>query len=195
MKSTLSSITESLGDLNIFIIIICATLIPSYSFHELGNKAKAINILMLPASSIEKWISRWLLTIPAATIVLLIVVCVGDIISSIIWCIITDHAEIAPIGFIKYIKTVKLLTSISTIAFLQSVFFLGSLLWPKLSWIKTVLMLVILAIVFGVTLIYLKFESTPIGEDGLACIGLILAPVIYIISYFRLKEAEIINRW
>lgn len=184
-------IIDTLGYINPFVILTCMSIVPSIAFKEFAGKTRTVNLLMLPASTLEKWLSRWVLTVPVATVVILGVVCLAGLISAAICCTHMEYPEFSSIDIMSCLSSIPVFKFICIAILLQSAYFLGSLLWPALSWAKTTLALTLFALI--VFSLLLSFPTTTYREMWGA--GLPAAIIIYIISYFRLKEAEIINHW
>lgn len=188
---TVSNQIEELGNFNIFIFLASLLMVSSLAFHELGKNTGIVNMLMLPASTFEKWLSRWLLTVPVATIIILLILYICNMISSAIWCAYMSYPESVSISIIPYVKQINNFKYINLVALMQSAYFLGSLLWPNISWAKTTLAVTLFALLCVSMVISFETEV----YRNVWGTGLPIALIIYIISYFRLKEDEIINRW
>ena len=93
----------------------------------------------------------------------------------------------------------------SSFCFLQSLFVLGSVIWPKNAWIKTcaALIVILLLHVQAVMVVYQVRGSFHRGfyltdEDMnrlVIGVGIVWAVFNWTLAYFRFKESEIINRW
>ncbi|MBM6735563.1 hypothetical protein H7U35_10075 [Mediterranea massiliensis] len=86
----------------------------------------------------------------------------------------------------------------------QSAYVLGSALWPKNAFIKTSAALIVVISIFVAVLVSLVKSLhfgpyTPMEEETAVtlCTCLLFAFAIFcwVTAYYRLKEAEIINRW
>lgn len=201
----MSALTELLGSFNVFFILIGATAISSVAFKPLGQKASATSLLMLPASGSEKFLSRWLLAVPCPVALLIGVAYAGDELSSLIVRLVNKVVHHDSFGWSRYISgTIDGLFFISVLLFLQSFFFLGSLLWPRSSWCKSLISLTLLSVVYVVAVIFvvnlflpashMNISLTIIGRDEIVVSLLVLTVINYVISYFRFREADIINR-
>ncbi|MDE6326958.1 MAG: hypothetical protein K2L29_05905 [Duncaniella sp.] len=192
------------------ILLAAATILPSLSFHELAKKPSASRFLTLPASDIEKFASRWILTVPGSILLLITISLVGDTLSAIIVRLLCDISGDIDSGLLHYCTSADIMTReeklcyIAVMLALQSFFFLGALLWPRLSWAKTsgclMDILIVYTIVLLVPVLAISGENATypaylnIGLETVTAICFCITPVNYIISFFRLKEAEVINR-
>lgn len=91
----------------------------------------------------------------------------------------------------------------------QSLYVLGSAIWPKNAFVKTTVACVVVAIVYVVVGMALtkflidghhKFiGNPPMSDDALRMLVIVVNFVVvffnWTVAYFRFKEAEIINRW
>lgn len=97
---------------------------------------------------------------------------------------------------------------VSAYIFAQSLFVLGSSIWPKNSFVKTFSAIVVIAIVYiaiGSVLAKMLFEGRSGGVNqtisdetmtlSSTVIFFAMAVFNWIVAYFRFKESEIINRW
>ena len=97
---------------------------------------------------------------------------------------------------------------VSAYFFAQSLFVLGSSIWPKNSFVKTFSAIVVIAIVYiaiGSVLAKMLFEGRSGGVNqtisdetmtlSSTVIFFAMAVFNWIVAYFRFKESEIINRW
>ena len=98
---------------------------------------------------------------------------------------------------------------ISAYFFVQSLFVLGSSIWPKNSFVKTFSAIVVVAIIYiaiGSALAKILFEARgvhgvnqDISDEAMTLWTTIIffgmAIFNWVVAYFRFKESEIINRW
>ncbi|MDE6556714.1 MAG: hypothetical protein K2K55_07110, partial [Duncaniella sp.] len=199
-------LTELLGTFNMLFLLVAASYAASVSFRDLGRKSAATSLLMLPASDTEKFLSRWLLTIPLAFLWLMAIAYAGDYLSAFLAGIFFNTGYKGAFGWnICVTDSLDVPMAAATMLFLQSFFFLGSLLWPRFSWCKSLLALILLiCLCIGIvmTVIYsLRVDSgmsmtvNILDRSDLIVTLLGLAVINFIISFFCFREAEIINRW
>ena len=88
----------------------------------------------------------------------------------------------------------------------QSAFALGSVLFPKGSFVKTFVIVAIICILFflvvtGTSMIFTPENNrpTPLTQEQfeimISCIFSAIVLFNYIMAYYRFKEMEVINRW
>lgn len=93
--------------------------------------------------------------------------------------------------------------------FAQSIFILGSSIWPRNSFVKTfsaVIVIIIVYVAIGSVLAKILFEGR--GGHGVhqtmsdeammhlsTVVFFVMAIFNWVVAYFRFKESEIINRW
>ena len=199
-------VTDILGSFNVFYFLMAATLAASVTFRGFGRKTTAASELMLPASDTEKFLSRWLITVPCTLLMLTAGAYAGDFLAAIVAKIIFSIGYRGTFGWSNYVmESLDLPMFVASLLFVQSFFFLGSLLWPRFSWCKSLIFLILfLALCVSVVLaVIYSFRFAPdmrmqlniIGRDELIVIMLVLTVINYIISFFRFREVEIINRW
>ena len=197
-------------------IIGCIT--ASNSFKTMPDPKSALASLMLPASQFEKFLCRWIITVPGFILLYFLVavfadwvrvaftsIAYGVDVRPLDWCNILFHPSEA--GLFKSASVMIL----SLFVFAQSFYFLGSIVWARHSLIKTT------ASLFVIYCIYLwawflvidsyhtagyYIESGPFGIDDkdltvnlFICCTLAIAGFNYILSFIRLRESEIIKRW
>ncbi|MDE5795184.1 MAG: hypothetical protein K2I08_10745 [Muribaculaceae bacterium] len=127
-----------------WILGIGLTVLGSLTFSNYGSKKKRISALMIPASQIEKFTLRLFTYLVCGTLLLLLGLFIGLGICQIAFGAWGPSIE-AFKDFIDFEYSGYIVVSIILLAFLgNSIYALGSSLWPKLSWIKTwVVMMVI----------------------------------------------------
>lgn len=193
------------------ILFVCGSIWASVSFSDLGKASGCIEMMMTPASMLEKYILRWIIAIPLFLFFFVISALVAD------WLRVELIPDSTPGHFVDVFlykeNHYRLSASkynffhlciVSMFFLVQSLFFLGSTLWKKLSAVKTFLALLILyAIYFGSGVLIMKIFM-PTGTYSVhnftdSAIVFVIIPLfvlfIYYIAYVRFKESEIINRW
>lgn len=188
------------------------------SFSSLQTPQSSLSSLMLPASQFEKYLYRFILAVPVYFIVAFLFAVVADWLRVVFVDLCYDVA-VRPMSWgkvmfppedVDYIG-MKFTPSIC-IAYLmiQSFYFLGSIVWPKHSFVKT--FLVVGLIFFGYILwgawIMTTFEVDGMmipepswlkdRDDVIRLFDIISAVIIvfnYCLAFFRFRESETINRW
>ncbi|MDD3039351.1 hypothetical protein [Bacteroides sp.] len=196
----------------------------SFTMEKMKNKTGRTSTLMTPATPFENYFSRWLVS----TIVFLIVFLIAfkladytrvlvysltypDIAKAILPVNLNDLVRENDIGphYHVFNEMYQLTFVLSLYWFVQSLFVLGSSVWPKNSFIKTfavVAVIVLIYMVVGTFLGSVLFEKEVIyrppfsdfrEEKIFAIISVILIFFTlfnWVLSYFRFKELEVIQR-
>ena len=184
---------------------------------NMTSKGLRLNTLMSPASTLEKFLSRWVICVLGTTIAFLICFALADMIRVGFYNIYYpdgmsfDGHYIKEFRYLGPIETMKksehwyyLWGSIATV---QAVFVLGSTVAPKNAFLKTFGALIILIVAWGfavgnvfVALLPDAYRFRPENPEELFDTIARIMPIVWIIfcyvtAYFRMKESEIINRF
>lgn len=184
-----------------------------------GNKPKCIDYMMTPASTLEKFTARCLIYIVGFFIVAIVGMVLIDFmqyhIASLFFHTRPDYFFNLCDIFYNIDNIPIFLTLVSFVIFSQSLFALGGVVWPKHGLWVTLAYIIVMNIAINIAIqtvfIHLthfvdwcKFEyindwreniASTIFFYALTAIGLALAAFNYTVAYFRLKEAEIVQRW
>jgi len=193
-----------------FGLFITTAIAASLTMQNLADKGSRINALMLPATQLEKFLSRWLIFVPGFLVIYLLSFQVIDWIrvGSEMMIFGTD-ARIRSINVLKLVLTEEAGQPIVIwgLMIVQSVFTLGSVIWPKNSMVKTVCATGIISlalIIFDILCLQMlldtnssySFHLTETQAETLAWTVISLLTLVnYIIAYYRYKEIELIQRW
>ena len=169
-------------------------------------------MLMIPATMFEKFFSRWLVFTFGFLIVFLIAFKLTDWTRVTVYMI--SYPELkgiiasTPLSHLVGNDCNYFMLGVSAYFFAQSLFVLGSSIWPKNSFVKTFSAIVVIAIVYiaiGSVLAKMLFEGRSGGVNqtvsdetmtlSTTVIFFAMAVFNWIVAYFRFKESEIINRW
>lgn len=183
----------------------------SQIFKPLSNKLTAISSLMLPASQFEKYLVRWLMMVPVA----FILYCIGFEIINMFHCIwmsitVTGFSVWHMFDFWSALSQQSVWGALASFAAIQSLFVLGGILWPKRPVVTTFGVLFLLQWIYGLIatgILCLRisdgswclfYDDEP-NETSYFVLLVVISGVIclvnYTLTYFRYREAEIINRW
>jgi len=189
----------------------------SMMMNPIRDKESAIPSLMLPASQLEKFTVRWLTYVPGFIVTYIAGFLAIDTLR-VLYCTIT-HPLAINIEFAfsdLFSDSDNILATICGLAsFLstQSLFVLGSTIWPKRSFLKTFLALCVLNGIISIyftglamTLFNPDYNYVPEWlEDfqptrrmiawAVTLTSLFFSSINYLIAYFRYRESEIIQRW
>lgn len=193
-------------------------IITSRAFLELHTTNRSHDWLMLPASPIEKYFSRLVLTSAGVAVGMVVYFALFSLFGSALMLLLFHRAYVLfnPLDGAVWLLVLNYVV-------LQSIFFAGAVYFKKLHFIKTVLVLagfgLLLVLVTGGLAVRLFWGELlvlnahgAIGQGELASVepqllsagrtvavilriaywGL-LAPVFWIVAYFRLREAEVRN--
>lgn len=179
---------------------------------NLRDKAGRISAFMLPATQLEKFMARWVIFIPMALIVFLLgFLCIDLLRMVMTWIFIPEASgSIHSILTAEYYSSDTVLIMASYILSSQASFALGSMLWPKNSWVKTFAALSAIGIIGSFIMAWLAmalFRNNGVyhysgidildecGVDLLVAVSLLWTVLYHVIAYYRYKEMEIIQRW
>lgn len=123
--------------ISLWIACIGLTVLGSLTFSNFSSKRKRISALMIPASRAEKFVLRLLTYFVCGTVLLLLGLLLGFGICQIAFGAWKPTLN-SVVSFFDIEYSGYIVASITLIALLgNSIYALGSSLWPKLSWIKT----------------------------------------------------------
>lgn len=130
------------------ILAIGGYIVTSLSFLDLHDAKRASHYLTLPGSTLEKYVSRLLLTTAGWTLLAMVFYMVTTVVSAGIGMVIFRHA-----GDVFLPITRLTWNSVGTYAVTQSIFFFGAVYFKKNHLLKTILAAVLVA--FGFALAFL----------------------------------------
>lgn len=172
--------------------------------------------LMLPATYLEKYMSRFVICIIGTTVAYLISYELADCIRVIFVNYLSPATHVRAVAmpiwemtdFSDGVKSTSLMMLCFYIS-MQSTFVLGSTFWAKNSFVKTFAACLVLQ--FALSMICssiaehmimgksVYFDKKIFEYEGMLAWGLLIMSVIcaifqYVVAYYRIKEAEIIDR-
>lgn len=184
-----------------------AIVLASISFKSLKNKTGRIESLMLPASHFEKFIMRWLITVVLYPVIYIVIFVISDAV-----CVVALRAIYPEEGMINMLDMSDIYTSFPDISTcvnayayylcIQAFYMLGSVVMPKLSFVKTSAVLFVLVLLYVWTIVvcndiffspYRRVGLEP-NQIGLNVCLIVFAVAMWVVSYFRYKESEVIHR-
>lgn len=137
---------------------------------DIGDKHSRINTFLLPASKLEKFLSRYLCVLIALPLAVLIGVAVGDIIQSLLCLIVVGDFSSVMASFCK--------SSLGTVSFnvaevfalwlVHSIYLVVGTFFRRHAWIKANLLLLAVVIVLGLGGVYAVKSILDViyGENG-----------------------------
>lgn len=188
------------------------------------GKDKRILTFMVPASNLEKFASLFVIYTVLPVVAFIVLSFAADYIRVFIASLYAaEDIMVAPIslsyiinfGTDDYLKSEDIVMLrvmyLSCVAFATSFFTLGSIVWYKRTFQKSVVFGIVLFVVlfvlfiWGVDVFAENFRSIDrrldivVGQSNFAiltgCLTATFAMLFYWISYIRFKESEIVNRW
>ncbi len=196
----------------------------SQMMEGMNRKTSRILLLMTPATSFEKYITRWLLSVFLCLPFLLVLFQLADLTRYFFTlCFFSEHYQVPPFTVWHYLiegehgagaceSVVQCFCITSFVLFIHSLFALGSTLWTRQVLTKTfaaVFILLVLYVGFSVLLFtWIIDEETIVAtpsfvqdwEEKHVCLLISLFCWLgmlfhWVLGYYRFKESEIINRW
>ena len=179
----------------------------------MSSKTSRIYALMLPATSFEKYFVRWFIYTIGYLVVYYFLFLLVDVMRVCVFSVV--YPEIDIITFLNpYAEIVALRAEVplgfvvSLYLLLQSIFVLGSSLWPKYAFLKTFTAYTILGMAFSASFAGLmnlfdrpgnSYIMPVLSEDAcflIATCGILLVTLFFWwLAYKRFKEMEVVNRW
>lgn len=193
----------------------------SWMFRSMIDKKDRLNTIEIPATQGEKILVWWCLSLPVALITLLVGFWLADLIR-VLWVkVFTPYGNFAhPLPVVNILKlSLPALDNAdapgltgswacviySLLAITNALFALGSILFHRMNFLKTMIAGFLLFGVFSVLFIigrisfFGNIDLITIKETiNLSIFGgsiFAIAFLIYLFTYFRLKEEDIINKW
>jgi hypothetical protein len=213
VRSEIDPAIDGLMPLFVFGLFIGCALSASFIMEPMSSKTSRIYALMLPATSFEKYFVRWFIYTIGYLVVYYLLFLLVDVMRVCVFSVVypeidiitflNPYAEIvalrddAPLGFI-----------VSLYLLLQSIFVLGSSLWPKYAFLKTFTAYTILGMAFtaffaGIMNLFNRpgnsYIMLELSDDTLfliATCGVMMVTLFFWwLAYKRFKEMEVVNRW
>lgn len=189
----------------------------SLTMANLKSKASRISTLMLPATPFEKFFSRWLISTVGFLILLLVSFKLADYTRVLVYSL--AYPEIDTVVFkLSQLGANHTYWNVSDnnlqfgmyvtgYWFTQSLFVLGSCVWPKNSFLKTFMALAAIVVTYSLTA-YFFTELCPLRQYDffperitseqiyliLISVGSFFTLVNWTLAYYRFKESEVIHR-
>ena len=195
----------------------------SFTMEKMKTKTSRTSMLMVPATPFEKFFSRWFVFTVVFLVIFLISYKLADYTRFIIYSLAYPEEKdfIIPVDLSHLVgerKTYYTLCRtglqfgalLSAYFFVQSLFVLGSSIWPKNSFLKTFASGTVIAIVYFLLAVFMSkmfLENgnyysenvfTGMSEDTamsiMIVVGIFFTLMNCTLAYFRFKESEIVNR-
>ena len=195
----------------------------SFTMEKMKTKTSRTSMLMVPATPFEKFFSRWFVCTVVFLVIFLISYKLADYTRFIIYSLAYPEEKdfIIPVDLSHLVgerKTYYTLCRtglqfgalLSAYFFVQSLFVLGSSIWPKNSFLKTFASGTVIAIVYFLLAVFMSkmfLENgnyysenvfTGMSEDTamsiMIVVGIFFTLMNWTLAYLRFKESEIVNR-
>ena len=195
----------------------------SFTMEKMKTKTSRTSMLMVPATPFEKFFSRWFVFTVVFLVIFLISYKLADYTRFIIYSLAYPEEKdfIIPVDLSHLVgerKTYYTLCRtglqfgalLSAYFFVQSLFVLGSSIWPKNSFLKTFASGTVIAIVYFLLAVFMSkmfLENgnyysenvfTGMSEDTamsiMIVVGIFFSLMNWTLAYLRFKESEIVNR-
>ena len=198
-----------------FIALIIGCAVGSLTFSNLIHKETRISMLLVPDTMFDKFIIRWFAVVPLLFILLAIGLYFTEFSRIIVFKIVHSDEVVAASGdFCKVLNPFELIGMIhdpsgASLAanfltfylFSQSLYILGSVLWPKLSFIKTFAAIWVLETIASIILMTIDI-NIPKGVifDGttffwcVAAVTFAITVVVYVLAYLRFRNYQVVNK-
>lgn len=191
-----------------------ANIYASLTFSNMKSKESRISTLMLPASAFSKFFVRWTIAVPGVALICLSGFYIGDSFRMLVdWIIMERPAGsnyyhlvnpftlLPALGFDSPTLTANVVLSY---VFGQALYVFGSILWPRLSFIKTFACIYVIEMILGIIALTIdKVFSFSLDFDSaffrnLDIWGIVvqssLILLLYWLSYRRLRESEVVYK-
>ena len=197
----------------------------SWMFQVYTGKRKRLGCIELPASQWEKFLTWWIVCVPLCLVAIFISFWFVDVLR-VLWIkAFTPYGDKAmlyplknllslvekpyPIGYSWTLPGNLVGLVYSLLIATNAIFALGSVLFHKLSFLKTIgsifVLIVVYSIIFmsgsssffstGVAQLSSRYDMEPTGNLIFAMIVAAVSLCIYGFCYARMKEEDIIDRW
>ena len=193
-----------------------ASVAGSYMFSSLSNKNSRENILTLPASTVEKFVTLLVIYVVGYAVLMFLSVSFANFLRYALFFHLSPLLKPVAISetlcYFNHPNAIRIMLLMwGAFGVVISTFFTGSVLWPKNSYIKTTIVLITLFIVSlslgGISFIsygIFNSEMEPRFQwminkhtvhDIVYTSEFIYTIALTVFSYYRLKQWEIISRW
>ncbi len=181
-----------------FILYTGGFIISSSAFNDLHDNLKAHLYLTLPCSNLERFLNKWLLTSIGYAIGLLIVYYLFSLLSSAV-NLMAYNQRVNPLNILQP----DLWIGIGKYIILQSVVFLGAIIFKKQALLKTTLAVggfflalsvfsVMISWMFCPNCIQTGFIIYSLMQGGYFLFWVVAAPFCWYLTYLRLSERELL---
>lgn len=216
----LRNYTKTYCAIGLWILCLGMTIFGSLTFSNLSNKRHRISALMLPSSPLEKFTLRMMIYLFGGITTLVVGYLIGILILQFTiggfdvlkGCIHELAESINMVGIkIGHKHFAGVIAALLTVMFLfyNSIYTLGSALWPHLSWLKTWIVLTVVQWIAAIVLItvvlsgfdFEKFINFDLEHYVVSFIYTLIATfsvlniICWVLAWIRYKNTQIIQRF
>ncbi len=191
--------------------MLISTILASMAFSNMKTKEQRIFSLMIPASAESKFITRWIAVVPLLFIVLLSGFYLGDLSRIGTRLMFSDDRCSTYLNIINpfYFYTghgdadgaLIFCLAFGSYFFNQSLYLLGAILWPKLSFLKTFAALYVIQTILGFIMMF-SYNSIvlPFTYEHvtmlwiMACVMITLTISCYCLAYLKFKNSQVVYK-
>lgn len=201
---------ESARVLIYIIFVFYGMIFTSLAFGKLKDKKGRTAFLTLPALQIEKYVANFIIYVLLYIVSFVVVIFIADIIRMIVMSVCFHYDvnfEIYPFEF-GTLWCEETANMMAIFLIMQSFYWVGAILWPRNSFIKTYSALSILGlfyVIVGTALYHMiigdhnyhlqKFDDKPLNFNLILWLFVTFIFVVnYIITYVRLKETDVVQK-
>lgn len=198
-----------------FMAQLIAIVVASLAFTDMKRKEERIYSLMIPASVNAKFITRWIGAVPLLFVLLVIGFYLGDFaristfaISNAGWKDCPEYMKVFNPWIIFAAKgdlndgVLACCIAFGSYFFSQSIYFFGAILWPKLSFIKTLASLYVIQTVLGIFLMLVhRFGSFSLSFLDVRpllwvmfAVLVVMTLVCYVLAYVRYSKSQVVYK-
>ncbi len=191
-----------------WLICLGLTIFGSLTFSSMSSKKGRISTLMQPASMLEKYLLRMITYLFCGTLLLIAGFMTGVLVCQLVYGGGKLMMENIAFFFTADDTTGQLIICgvILFVLFGNSLYTLGSSLWPKLSWIKTWVIVVAIQWILGLFLISGMMTSVSgiiriLESSGqqlgwcIVCILILMNLGCWILAWWRFRNTQIVQRF
>lgn len=175
-----------------------------------SSKPGRLALLMLPATSRDKFLVRWIVTVPCFLAVFLLSFVVADVMSVVVCsCVYPDVPFVHLFNYVEFFQSlvsgkdrvsVEFCNTLGLFLMYQSFYIYGSTVWHRNSFVKTSIVLFIFLSLMG--FLWASFHVIDwmeplffdIGGDMLWLFDTVIAALFWVASYVHFRKLEIVHR-
>lgn len=196
-----------------FILFGLAMAYASNTMAMMSTKETRLSTLMLPASMLEKFVSAWIINVPVFVALYIGFAYFADFVRYVVFKFFVETQNaVSTFSF----SAIDVPSEVIQVFFMflivgQSMFVLGGTIWYKRAFLKMLIVLVAIGIVYNI--LFWNGYTIGLGDTQLEpfsrayseeepdimwkawVMTIVFSLGIYVLSYFRFKGSEIINRW